>query len=561
MNICSNHKRTYELICCDCNVLMCSACTPQHRLHLFYHIDGIKSEINSSNNNNNNSNNSSNIPSLLDIQSNIKTTFDSLRSAVKEYQQLQQTEDEISNRFKDLHEFLVLEEHKLKKPIIDNKEHLEQQIKSQTTIMKSLNLMNHQLNNLISDDTDNIQQDQSTKTTTSSLSADTTDCYQISTIMTSISQSSSHNEFIQNNNTLFNLNDNRYSINKIDDHSLLNVILEHNNTLKSNNHNNIKHNQPQQYQLITNDQQLNQIKSQLQSTFKLVSQQQQQQQPKKQSYILSTDTTGKISVIDITDHNNIHFTQQDIPTFNSTLYYYCCTIVGNHFYKFGSTGMGRVLKYFRYSIDNQTFDEIKMKGIEGCCAVSVCYDGKDHIYLMDGFNKPILHIYRFNINSSTFEEYSTANISSQYYHHLTFHFNNCIYSFIPDAKKIVKFDIKTKKTVEFDLPIESQYLQQRAACTDGKGYLFFLSDTRFQQINIETNEITNLDRSTAVIANMKMNCHNLIYHQSNDQKRYIYSLQGKDKNFRYSFEHNKWESILQNDQSNRIHCANTLFHI
>ncbi|EFA78838.1 hypothetical protein PPL_08303 [Heterostelium album PN500] len=481
MDGCSKHNREFEFICFDCNVLLCSECVPRHRHHLFDHQPAI----------------------ISDIQLTIKTTFDSLKSAVIEYQQNRQTEDEISNRFKELHEFLVLEEHKLKKPIIDNKEQLEQQIESQTTIMRSLNLMNHQLNKIISD---SFQPNPQSKATTTSYSSsisslDTTDSYQTSTIITSISKCLNHDEFIQNNNTLFNLNyDHRYSNTKNDDHILLNLLLEHNNTLRSYNHFNVKHNQLQQYRLNTNYEQLNQIKNQLQSTFKLVS------QPKKQSnkkpYILST-ANSKISVIDITDQNNIRFTQQDITTIYTNFNYYSCVIVGNHFYNFGG-GM-KVKTYFRYSIDNQTFEEIEMKGIKECGFVSVCYDDKNHIYLMDGFNRPKLLIYRFNIINSTFEEYSTAKISSSTYHHFTFHFNNCIYSYIPFDQKILKFDIKIKAT--FEISIKLPRSRERAACTDGRGNMFVLSDTGFHQINIETNEIKQLDRSTYNLT--------LIYHLFN----------------------------------------------
>ncbi|EFA84108.1 hypothetical protein PPL_03181 [Heterostelium album PN500] len=137
MSGCSYHNRILELICFDCNMFMCSECPPQHKGHSFANIDNIKS------NNNNKS-----IPSYLDLQSTIKSTFDSLESSVKEYEQLQQTEDEISNRFRELHEFLVVEERRLKKSIINNKELAEQQIEYKTNVMKSLSSINHHLANI-----------------------------------------------------------------------------------------------------------------------------------------------------------------------------------------------------------------------------------------------------------------------------------------------------------------------------------------------------------------------------------------------------------------------------
>ncbi|EFA77126.1 hypothetical protein PPL_09881 [Heterostelium album PN500] len=219
-NICGTHKRSIDLICYDCNVLMCSICSPKHARHTFDHIENIKSNFNDhdttqtapiddNNTNNNNTNNNSSFTKITDIQTGIQSAFDSLKLKVKEYEQLQQTEHQIESSFKELHEFLIVEEHRLKTPIIDSKDQLEQQIDKQIKIMKSLNTINNHFkvksNNNNNDDDD----DESDRSDSQSLTiTDTTDNYQISTIIRSISQSSHHNEFISANiNTLFYFDD------------------------------------------------------------------------------------------------------------------------------------------------------------------------------------------------------------------------------------------------------------------------------------------------------------------------------------------------------------------
>ncbi|EFA75478.1 hypothetical protein PPL_10982 [Heterostelium album PN500] len=351
-------------------------------------------EIDNNNNNNNNYNSIHNkISSLLDIQSAMESTFDSLKSMVNEYQQNQQTEDEISNRFKEIHEFLVVEEHKIKRPIININEQLVRHIESQTNVMKSLNTISQHYKAIFDSDHSNSQSNQSPSS--SSISPDTTDRYQTSTIITSIAKCSNHNEFIQSNiDTLFCFNDRNNNKTKIDEYSLLNLFVEHNKTL---NLNDIQHIQSKQYQLVVDDKQLELIKNQLQSTFKMVvkSQLHSTTHPPKQTYIFSTDTDSKLSMINITNRNNIHFEQQNIDSDKKMFYFYSVVTVGNYIYRFGSTD------YAKYSIVDQTLTEIKMNDIDFGIR-SVCYDGQDHIYIAP-WSSP--SIYRFNINQLKFEIY------------------------------------------------------------------------------------------------------------------------------------------------------------
>ncbi|EFA77898.1 hypothetical protein PPL_09398 [Heterostelium album PN500] len=561
-NICGIHNKSLKFICYDCNVLMCSVCSPKHARHSYDHIDNIKANINKNKSdlnaysddnelNNNNNNNNNNIR-FNEIQRSIQTTFDSLKIKVVEYEQLQQTEHEIESKFKELHEFLVVEEHRLKKPIIESKQQLEQQIDKQIKIMKSLNTVDNQITRFKSNNNDDRSDSQSKTITT----ADTTDNYQITTIIRSISQCSDHNEFISSNNyTLFYFDydqlDNK--VNNNDDHSLLNVLLEHNNTIKINNNNTDDNQQPQLYQLTVNNEQINSAKNQIQSSFQLKSNQSKIQQNvisnknNKQSYIFSSDSKNKLSIINITDRNNIHFEPQQDIYLGSSSTFSSMVKVGDFLYIFGANSISN--GYIKYSIDNKTLVINEMKGVGQCRFLSTCYDGKDHIYIFDCFNKPKTVIYRYSINDSTFERYSTTDIIASY-HLFTFFFKGQIYTLTPAT--IFQFNINNKTTVELSVKITGNPM---AACTDGNGNLYIQSYSGLQRINIETHEIKSFEKST-----IEMNgyYYNLIYHQSNDGQSYIYSIRGKNQNYLFSFDNNKWEQILQDDPSDRTNCANIL---
>ncbi|EFA79661.1 hypothetical protein PPL_07520 [Heterostelium album PN500] len=575
-NICVRHKRSIDLICYDCNVLMCPVCSPKHARHFFDHIDNIKSNNNdhddtdtsdteSTDKINNIKNNNNRFQGFRDIKTSMQSTFDSLKLKVAEYEQLQQTEQEIESKFKELHEFLVVEEHRLKTPIINNKQQLERQIDKQIKIMKSLNTVNNHIsiNNNINnssnnDDRSSSQSSCSSKSTSTITTADTIDRYQISAIITSISQCSDHNEFISsNNNTLFHFDYDQLGnkVNNNDDHSFLNLLLEHNKSIKINNHHDNQQQAIQQYKFIVNNEPFNQIKNNIQSSFGLVPKQDKLISIQdKQSYIFSTDKNNKISIINITDRNNIHFEQQDIDIamYNSFTAYNSIVKVGDFIYIFGGGENKKHNKYLKYSINTKTVIINEMKGVNQCDFISACYDGQDHIYLFDGFNKPKTDIYRYNINNSTFERYSTIDIKTDY-HHLTFLFKGFIYTFTGNTRKIFLF-MKNKTTVEFQIDIP-RYSLSKAACTDGNGNIYLLSTLGLHRINIEANEIKLFDNSKI---DFNTN-HNLIYHQSNDGQTYIYSIEGKNRNFMFSFENNKWESILQNDQSDRTYCANIFY--
>ncbi|EFA79640.1 hypothetical protein PPL_07499 [Heterostelium album PN500] len=106
----------------------------------------------------------------------------------------------------------------------------------------------------------------------------------------------------------------------------------------------------------------------------------------------------------------------------------------------------------------------------------------------NGTNKTVTKIYKYNINDSTFERYSTIKINTSY-HQFPFIFKGNVYTLTPYIKKILKFDINNKTTVE--LPIEiPQHPSTRAACTDGNGNIYILSDTLgLQRISIDDNQI------------------------------------------------------------------------
>ncbi|EFA78570.1 hypothetical protein PPL_09222 [Heterostelium album PN500] len=498
-------------------------CVLKHNGHSLDHIEDIKSSIitNQNNNNNNNNNNISNNNNIVingetningsdsnnnnnikyNIQSSLQKTFDVTKAKVVAYRQLQQTELEISSKFAEIHDLLVVEEHKLKKPIVNDKDQLEQQIDNHVNEMKSLNHLNY-INNQFSllnnnnnnknkkdnNNDDNSSTSLTTTTTTTTTSSDTTDKYQLSNIINSISQSIDSNDFIQQNiYTLFSKNniDSIVSIKDIDIYTLLNLYIKHNAEYK---HQPI----PSELKLITNEK--------IQS-FKLENVNQQhttpavQQQSQLQSYIFSTDKERRAAIITIpnkVDNNDEYRVDYLDILFDSRWAYNSVVVVGDYIYRFGGS----------------------------------------------------------DIPNNTYQLYSIKN-------RLLKLFGNQMYSVIPLHNRIVRIDPETKAVV--DLPIDfanKVVLSSPAMCTDGVGNIYILSAKGFIRINVITHEIEDLQAT-----NYKSLEFQLVYYQANKDESYIYYLQGKDFNYVYSVEKNIWQTIMKNDQSNRAFCASVLFQI
>ncbi|EFA86134.1 hypothetical protein PPL_00695 [Heterostelium album PN500] len=214
MTKCLIHQRSHEIICYQCNSLLCSQCYKDHSDHTDHvehisdikhafstlRLDDIKGDTTTTTNNDfNNVNNHGNI-----FHSQINDIWESLRSSTSRYQALSKTENEIKQFFEEMHQFLTIKEHKLQRDIINDKQTITKQIDKKIMNLKYLvniiNISNKLNNNDISNSelNNDICDDQSKIT-------DTTTLYSTTTIMESITTSSSLQSFINHNNqTLFN---------------------------------------------------------------------------------------------------------------------------------------------------------------------------------------------------------------------------------------------------------------------------------------------------------------------------------------------------------------------
>ncbi|EFA82449.1 hypothetical protein PPL_04874 [Heterostelium album PN500] len=234
---CLNHKKTSKFICYQCNSLMCSRCISIHNKEhpdhsdKWEHIDDIKDSLSTlklddiidttnttTNNDISNDSTNSNNNSISQINNKLKSLWESLRSSASRYQRLSTTENEIKQHFEQLHQYLIREEHKLQRDIINDKHTITNQIDNNILNLKyivniimifnKLNINDNDNNNnkvntdnksmINSNNTDNICDDQS-------IISDKASLYSTTTIMESIRSNSSLQSFINHNNqTLFN---------------------------------------------------------------------------------------------------------------------------------------------------------------------------------------------------------------------------------------------------------------------------------------------------------------------------------------------------------------------
>ncbi|EFA76006.1 ADP-ribosylation factor-related protein [Heterostelium album PN500] len=247
---CSEHKKVFEYICLKCNQLFCYRCandhTKSHEKHHCDHADDIKSLLNkinkdsSKNNKDNISNNNSNKDNY--IQTHIDSLWIKIKSSSHEIESLSQNIDTISNHFQQLHQYLIVEEHKLKKPIINVIDELRDEINQHLDQLKSIinivDLYQHHYNQQ--------QQQQQANNDNSSLEYignddDITVQYSIESMIKSIQSSQTIIEFIDNNNkTIFNQHNNNnnminYYKDNIDniDSIILLLINNHNHKFQS----------------------------------------------------------------------------------------------------------------------------------------------------------------------------------------------------------------------------------------------------------------------------------------------------------------------------------------
>ncbi|EFA78730.1 hypothetical protein PPL_08191 [Heterostelium album PN500] len=545
-NICSQHPlKSLEFICYQCNRLMCSRCTinhnKEHTDHVlnYEHIDDIRQSLSSfllidekNNSNNNNSSSDSNA-----LNSTIRAIWKSLKSTSERYQSLSATENEISQHFEQLHQYLVTEEFRLKKPIVIKKDTIVNQIENNIKHLKYLYQIidiNNKLNVNHEKESPNSNQKESAE--------DTTTQYSTPTIISSISSSSSLQSFIQDNNqTLFNDHHDPFNTDELikqhnNDSSslLLDIIHKYNNQFKDLKLS--EENNEEEIQISIGQINLSQFNSIIDKLTNLA------ETSRRAAFIFITHREKNGATLFNTLDSSIEPLKLDycFRATNSSM-----VSIGEYIYIFG--GWNNPNKWFKFSIVSKSFEHIgEMEGIEGDRLISVCYDGQDHIYLVNGISSH--RIDRFNINTLKFEKWIYHNQITGGEHLSTMIFKGTLYSISSGKRSIVEISLSDRVSSSRELDIKPY-----TACHDNLGnfYIHSKEENRFIKYNVETKKITNLSPIPAKNSEVFLK-----FHRFSAKISHIFSFGGVEYgNFKYSIEDNQSEQIFQDDREQRQWCG------
>ncbi|EFA82469.1 hypothetical protein PPL_04894 [Heterostelium album PN500] len=583
MTTCLNHQRSHEFICYQCNSLMCSKCisfhNKDHPNHSEWeHIDDIKDSLSTlklddiidtttttTNNNNHINNDSTNNSNNYNINSQIiiklKALWESLRSSTSLYQTLTATENEIKQHFEQLHQYLIREEHKLQRDIINDKHTIENQIDDNIINLKYLlnviNVFNKLNNNDISNNSSNNSGDDSNEINNSyenqSDIEDATSLYSTTTIMESITTSSSLQSFINDNSqTLFNDYLDIFNIEELlKQHSndstslLLDIIHKYNKSTAITNNND---NSLSSYKLTIKQLDYDQLDSIIERSIRLdriespISTTTNNNE-NKQLYIFTTHKSKGATLINTSNNYSFEELQFDYQFFGT---YTSSVSVGEYIYIFG--GDTNDSKWIRISAKSKSIEHIgDIRGINGDVNMSACYDGRNHIYLVNGSNKN--RINRFNIKTMKFQSY--YQLLDEYGQQVSsMIFKGSLYSMSYNKNKIFQLDLIDRTITDHQIDFKPS-----SACHDNNGnfYMLDILSKRFIKYNVETKQTTNLNGVPDTSGYQTF----VMYHRESPTSSFIYSFgYSRVCNFKYSIESDQCEPFLRDiKNTNRSWCA------
>ncbi|EFA78883.1 hypothetical protein PPL_08351 [Heterostelium album PN500] len=292
MTQCIEHNKDLDLLCTVCNVIICYRClVSKHNEHHTLHIDDIKQSLlnidysvvidkNKKEKNNNNDNNNEDdkdqdkdiidIDKIKDdnnknddkdnnsnsnynndmIKMRIEWLWEKVNNTVNHIQTLTEMENEISNHFKRYYEMLMKEESKLKKPFTDEIEKTKQQLDKLIKEIQSLhNIIQSITPTLKSHEKDSNDLDNNNIKDDNGILSDSTINYSLETLIESIEQSKSLEQFIHNNsNTIFNIQ--QQNNNEIIEYLKNNNEINKNKRHKNNDNNKTDNNNLQDYSIL-----------------------------------------------------------------------------------------------------------------------------------------------------------------------------------------------------------------------------------------------------------------------------------------------------------------------
>ncbi|EFA79819.1 hypothetical protein PPL_06638 [Heterostelium album PN500] len=560
---------------------------PDH-VNQYDHIDDIRQSLNNlylsildNVNNNKNKNNSSSISSISSIDNNfndinnndmpveskinftINSIWESLRSSTSVYDSLTTAENEIKQYFEQIHTFLINEEHRLKKPIINQKDAIIDQIDNNINHLKHLiNIIN--INNNIEHACGNGNDNDVDNTETPVKIPDITDLYSTTTIMNSIALSSSLQSFIKDNNRLFLNNNNNYfdideslKQNNNDSSSLLYDIIYKYNCHFTPTTTLLSTLPPANYLLSIEPPDLDQLKLTIEQSIQLerieikpitktrtMTTTKTTENENKTQYIFSTHDKNGATLINLSQNDSIEQFDVDYNFYGATI-----IPVGQDIYVFG--GAHNQKKWMKFSMRSRSFEIIgDIEGIDGGFSISACYDGRDHIYLLNGANQRG-KIDRFNIQTMKFERYHI--LPEGHGQRSSMIFKGSLYSINYDTNKMLQLNMVNREITYHLIDIKSY-----SACNDNNGN-FYISDCPKRSDDIKRFVKFNVERKRSVDLNpIPISNDILMYHRESQTSSYVYSITGTEHgNFKYSIETNQYVPFFQQDEFKRVWCPST----
>ncbi|EFA76313.1 RNA polymerase II core subunit [Heterostelium album PN500] len=600
MNNCTEHNRLENLICFECNIVGCADCLNkwEHKGHAYQSVSEIQK-----------------LGGNSKIHQRVEQLWKSIKLSTYSFESLTRITDDISNHFRQLHDYLILEESKLKIPIKKDLEKIGVDISTQINEMKSLRsiiMQIEKLNNQCS--TTNKKEKEDTKSEEeefqkdgdgnkeetaaeeeesmySYLSRPSIDTSDMDTLATIINQCDQSSEFFKsdvfkkphsygNGYILGEENPkigNDYSaINgNGDEQSILKSIQQFGDKYQSlkkgkshiNNNSLLKCN----FAIRIDAKQVEEIQYNIKKSIDL------------KSISILTLGQNESSLLSLSDYSLKQVeTLRGIHTSHSVV----ADSRLEHIYVFGGFDINGYQKILAKTL--MVSHTAKMDGIDGGEGILACYDGFDHIYLIGGHNykkqklKDLDRIDRFNIKSQTFERYSTMNelikpvfvvytfaTANGYIYMLTMSYAGP-YGMV-DGYEIWRFNPiigEKQQTLHMSIKIAEGFsnvyniyrlLAQPLVCFDQQQdtlYVFIKKHTFKIDINKKTytkryNDDT-MDLSTVYSPrNIKT-----VFHRFSSTQSNIFVLGGKTYgNHIYSIEKDKWSSIESKDHCQREMCG------
>ncbi|EFA78315.1 myotubularin-related protein [Heterostelium album PN500] len=514
-NLCGQHRVELNILCNRCNETICAKCIydPKHRDHfaeteLIDHIG--ESIINEQNNVT-----KPNKPEENVVKQRLDLLWNLIKKQAATYQLTQDKVADVSTEFRKFHESLMLDEHKLKKSLVDAKDSnyqavqvLLQEIQSFKTIdnlkftctPSALSASNCNIRDSLDSSSGGvavgIRESYNSEDGISSSydqSEDTTDRYDMESIIKSVNQSDSLEQFCKvHKSTLFYSGgqtagmdqDEIQRLKQQEQFNMMKTIQRHFRIFNNEYINKLQ--DPTQYSLKIERPLLNKLMTKINDCIHLeksVTTTTTNEQSNETNngegegveefdYIFSVAEDGHCSIFDLQK-----MTIDIIPAVTVTKYTLQSVICArdNSVYIFD----GHPNRYYRFNMTTQRIDKSEpITGISWAYSITTCYDGDKYIYLTGGqsTSSNISRVDRFNIETQQFEKLGSTG--SKNFHALSFYHNDQVYIVANrDGKEhllsLIAFNVKTH-AVSIIIQDMGFHISTDCICFDGKELIYFV---------------------------------------------------------------------------------------